>query len=45
MLADVFDACILGNVFLFIRISINNSDLSSILNLHLIIRNVFFFYC
>lgn len=45
MLADVFDACILGNVFLFIRISINNSDLSSILNLHLIIRNVIFFYC
>lgn len=35
------DACIFGNVFLLIRISINNSDLSSRIHLHLIVRNHF----
>lgn len=42
MLAVVIDTCIFGNVFLFIMISINNSDLSSRINLHLIVRNHFF---
>lgn len=42
MLAVVINACIFSDVFLIIRISINNSDLSSSPNLHLIVKNHIF---